>query len=153
MATADNYRLHLGFYFNVTFEGLGGFKNDARFQSVSGLTVEHEFENIREGGENRFEHKLPGRTKYSDLVLKRAMLTDSGIIQWCLDAFVNRIYKPVDLTISLLNEKHQPVRSWKVWKAIPKKWSVSDFNSGENAIVIETLELVYNYFTVDPVKG
>lgn len=150
MAATDSYELHLSFYFKVTFEGLDKKDNDTRFQSVSGLTVEYEFENYREGGENRFEHKLPGRTKYTDLVLKRAMLTSSGVIKWCLDAFQNRNFKPADMTISLLNEKHQPVRTWKVFRAIPKKWVVSDFSSGENTIVIETLELTYSYFSLDP---
>ena len=75
-----------GFYYNVEF-GISKDKNDARFQSVSGLSVEYEMEEFREGGENRFTHKLPVRTKYADLVLKRGMLTDSDVIKWCSGPF------------------------------------------------------------------
>jgi phage tail-like protein len=32
--------------------------------------------------------------------------------------------------------------------AIPKKWLVSDLNANESAIVIETLELTYRYFSI-----
>jgi phage tail-like protein len=137
-----------GFYFKVVFNGVSLDTNDVRFQSVSGLSVEYDYESYKEGGENRFEHKLPVRTKYTDLVLKRGMLVDSAVIKWFLDAFNNRIFKPATITVNLMNEKSEPLRSWNVVDAIPKKWLVSDFNSSENGIVIETMELTYRYFTI-----
>jgi phage tail-like protein len=137
-----------GFYFKVVFNDISQDTNDVRFQSVSGLSVEYDYESFREGGENRFEHKLPVRTKYSDLVLKRGMLVDSAVIEWVLDAFQNRTFKPATLTVSLMNEKSEPLRTWNVAHAIPKKWLVSDFNSTENSVVVETMELTYQYFTV-----
>ena len=60
-----------GFYYKVEFEG-SSEPNEARFQSVSGLSVEYDIEEYKEGGENRFTHKLPVRTKYADLVLSAA---------------------------------------------------------------------------------
>lgn len=136
-----------GFYYKVEFSISKG-KNDVRFQAVSGLSVEYDMEEFKEGGENRFTHKLPGRTKYADLVLKRGMLIDSDVTKWCLAAFRDRDFKPADLSIILMNEKSEPLRTWNVTHAIPKKWSVSDLNANENAIVIETLELIYQYFTI-----
>jgi phage tail-like protein len=136
-----------GFYYKVEFS-ISKDKNDARFQSVSGLSVEYDFENFKEGGENRFEHKLPVRTKYTDLILKRGMLTDSEVIKWFFDAFRDRQLSPSDINVILMNEKSEPLRTWKVAHAIPKKWLVSDLNSNENSIVIETMELTYRYFTI-----
>jgi phage tail-like protein len=115
---------------------------------VSGLSVEYEYENFREGGENRFEHKLPVRTRYADMILKRGMLVDSEVISWFNRAFRERQFDPTDINVILMNEKGEPLRTWKVTQAIPKKWLVSDFNSTENAIVVETMELTYRYFTV-----
>jgi phage tail-like protein len=134
----------VGFHFAVRF----GFSDEAdtHFQSVSGLSVEYEMETIKEGGENRFEHKLPVRTKYSDLSLKRGLLLDSKVLKWCLDAFENRVFAPTDVQIVLFNEQHQPLKTWSVTAAWPKKWSVTDFNAQENSLVIETLELSYRYF-------
>ena len=146
--TAGGYYPPVGFHFKVEFVGIGN-DNDMRFQSVSGLTMEYDTESFKEGGENRFEHKLPLRTKYPDLSLKRGMLTDSKVIEWCLDALQNRDFKPAQINVMLLNEEHQPLKTWNVYNAWPKKWSVSDFNSQDNSIVIETLELSYNYFTVN----
>jgi phage tail-like protein len=136
------------FYYKVEFIDVSKDKNDIRFQTVSGLTVEYDFESFKEGGENRFEHKLPVRTKYTDLVLKRGMLTDSSVIDWFLRAFRDREFKATSINVILMNEKGDPLRTWKIAHAIPKKWSVSDLNANENAVVIETLELSYQYFTV-----
>ena len=136
-----------GFFYKVEF-GISKDRNDVRFQTASGLSVEYDVEEYKEGGENRFTHKLPVRTKYADLVLKRGMVTDSSVIKWCLDAFRERIFVPTDVNVILMNEKAEPLRTWKVAHAIPKKWLVSDLNANENSLVIETIELTYRYFTI-----
>lgn len=146
--SAGGYYPPVGFHFKVEFMGVGN-NNDTRFQSVSGLNMEYDIETFKEGGENRFEHKLPGRTKFPDLSLKRGMLKDSEVIRWLLGIlrdrdFVN--FKPAIVQVSLLNEKHEALRIWEFIDAWPKKWSVSDLNAQENALVIETLDLAYKYF-------
>jgi phage tail-like protein len=145
-----------GFYYKVEFiiGSLGTLPaDDARFQTVSGLSVEYDYESFKEGGENRFEHKLPVRTKYADLMLKRGMLTDSGVIKWFLTAFRDREFSPADINVILMNERGDPLRTWNVAQAIPKKWLVSDLNANESSVVIETMELTYRYFTIQPPAG
>ncbi len=140
-----DYYPPLGFHFKVEFTG---FTGEFEFQSVSGLTVSIDTEEIAEGGENRFKHKIPVRTKYPNLVLKRGLLVNSEIISWCRSAMEDFDFLPVDIVVKLLNEKHEPLLSWNVVHAYPVKWSISDFNAEENKLVIETLELNYNYFNV-----
>lgn len=147
MAAPGGYYPPVGFHFKVEFVGIGN-DNDIRFQSVSGLNVEYDTESFKEGGQNRFEHKLPVRTKYPDLSLKRGMLKDSKVIEWCTKAFVNREFQLADVNVTLLNESHEPLKTWHLVDAWPKKWSVSDFNAQENSLVIETLDLCYKYFNV-----
>jgi phage tail-like protein len=136
-----------GFYYKVEF-AISGDTDDARFQTASGLNVEYDTEEYKEGGENRFTHKLPVRTKYSDLVLKRGMLTGSAVVGWFLAAFRERAFVASDVNVILMNEKSEPLCTWSVTHAVPKKWSVSDLNANESSLVIETLELTYRYFTV-----
>ena len=136
-----------GFYYKVEFQG-SSEPNKARFQAASGLGVEYDTEEFKEGGENRFTHKLPVRTKYTDLVLKRGMLTNSETVQWFLEAFQERSFSPKTVTVILMNEQGEPLRTWNVVHAVPRKWTVSDFNANENSVVVETLELSYRYFTV-----
>ena len=137
-----------GFYYKVEF-AFSKEPNEARFQTVSGLNIEYDTDEYKEGGENRFTHKLPVRTKYSDLVLKRGMLTGSEVIAWFLDAFRDRTFEPKTVSVILMNDKSEPLRTWSVAHAVPRKWSVSDLNANENSIVVETLELTYRYFTVE----
>ncbi len=146
--SAGGYYPPVGFHFKVDFQGIGN-DNDIRFQSVSGLTVEFDTESFKEGGQNHFEHKLPTRSKFPDLVLKRGMLTDSEVIKWCKKALFDREFKPAQIIVTLLNEKHKPLKTWQVNNAWPRKWAVSDFNAAENSIVVETLELCYSYFTIE----
>ena len=140
-----NYYPPVGYHFRVEFNNI---KGEFQFQSVAGLNVELETELIAEGGENRFKHKLPVRTKFPNLVLKRGVLVNSDLIKWCRDAVEGFDITPTDLTISLLNEEHEPLITWNVVHAWPVKWSVGDLNAEESKIAIETIELVYNYFNI-----
>lgn len=141
----SNHYPPLGFHFNVEFNNI---KGEFHFQSVSGLNVDLDTEQVPEGGENRFVHKLPVRAKYPNLVLKRGLVVNSDLIKWCRESVEDLNIKPTDLTISLLNNEHEPLLSWNVVHAWPLKWSVTDFNAEESKIVIETIELTYNYFNI-----
>jgi phage tail-like protein len=141
----DDYPL-TGFHFVVVFEIFPQVPNDFRFQDVSGLTVDVNLDTYNEGGENRFVHRLPGRTKYGDLILKRGMPLVSGITAWCVDAVENFNYQPTNMLISLLNADHLPVTSWYVANAIPIKYDISSFNAEQSQIVIESLTLRYEYY-------
>ena len=79
----------VGFHFRVEFILDGTVESDTRFQEVSGLSAELGTEEVVEGGENRFSHRLPTRAKYSNLTLKRGLLTESGLIDWCRNAIEN----------------------------------------------------------------
>jgi|SRR6187399_936538 len=144
---AGGYYPPVAFHFKVEFVGLGN-DNDSRFQSVGGLSVEYDTETFKEGGENRFEHKLPGRTKYPELALKRGLLTDSKVIDWVLDALHKRKFDPKDVHVSLLNEEHQSLRTWRFHRAWPRKWAVADFNAQENSLAVESLDLSFSYFSL-----
>ncbi|CAL2062760.1 phage tail protein [Tenacibaculum sp. 190524A05c] len=138
----------VGFHFKVDFKNLSTKDKDISFQSVSGLTVDLETEEIAEGGENRFKHKIPVRSKFPNLVLKRGMLMDSEVIKWCKKALENFEIEPVDINVMLLDENHEALQTWNIVKAYPIKWSVGDFNAEENKLVIETIELTYQYFNI-----
>jgi phage tail-like protein len=147
----------VSFFFRVDFDDQK-LKAETSFQSVTGLNVDMQTEPLKEGGENRFEHILPVRTKYNPLILKRGLLKDSGMLKWCMDAILDFDIRPMNLIVNLLHVKRydpqkppegeEPLMSWKVINAWPKKWSISDFNAEQNSLAIETLELNYSYFEI-----
>ena len=139
----------VGFHFIVAFELFPQLPNDFCFQEVSGLTVNVEMESFKEGGQNRFEHQLPVRTRYTDITLKRGMFEiPSGIMAWCINGVQNAIYQPTNVLISLLDDAHLPVQNWYVVNAIPKQVQFTTLNAEQNQLAIETLVLSYNYFNI-----
>ncbi len=151
-----SYYPPVAFRFKVKFEDLEEeVGDDIYFQSVAGLSVDIEMEDFIEGGENRFKHSIPMRAKFPNLVLKRGLLKSSGLIKWCENAFENFEFKPKDLTITLYSDEDQdggnskPMITWKITHAVPVKWAIDELNSLESKIVMETLELSYNYFKIE----
>lgn len=138
----------VGFHFRVEIDVPGASDNDIYFREVSGLNIELEEESVVEGGENRFVQKLPVRAKYPDLVLKRGLLANSAVGSWCRKAIQNLDIKPATVWVSLLNDQHEPLQTYCFVNAWPKKWQVSDLNSESSELMVESLELAYQYFTI-----
>lgn len=147
---ASEYYPPPGFYFRLAFSGVSN-KDDIQFQEASGIQAEiSTTEELSIGGENRFSYKLPGKPKYSNLVLKRGLArVNSQLAKWVRTTLSNGFEAKVEvktITLSLLKADGQPLTSWIFYNAYPVKVQISDLKSMENALVIETLEMAYTYF-------
>ncbi len=149
------YNPPTGFYFKVSFEQITTVPVDFRFQSVSGLSAEVVTETYKEGGENRFDHELVVKTQYPDLVLKRGLWVsdnkDDSIIardvqEWCMQMMHRLMAQPTNIDITLLNAAKVPLKQWTVMRAWPKKWEVTDLSAASNEVLIETIQLHYDWF-------
>ncbi len=136
----------VSFYFKVSFLG-GGISSETSFKEVSGLSVDMSPEEITEGGNLGFKHRLPTTPKYSNLVLKRGLVTDSKLREWLEKAINEFSFTPITVTIELLNPEGQAAMSWKVTNAWPVKWELSNLDSTGNDLALETLELAFDSFT------
>jgi len=136
-----------GFSFWVSFE-ISNTPIDIAFQDVAGIAMELQTEDVVEGGENRFTQKLPTRASYTPLVLKRGLAIQSPLTEWCRDAVENLSIKPTSIIVALLNEKKEPLIAYRFLNAYPLKWSISNFNAESSTLVIESLELYYQYFKI-----
>lgn len=138
------------FYFRVEF-GLDGIQdNDSRFQEVSGLGTLGDIEEVSEGGENRFVHRLPMAVRQPNLVFKRGLISDSKIIAWINDILGGGLSDPiktVEIIVSLLNEQNEPAIRWKVENAYPIKFEVEILKANNNELAIESIEFAYNRIT------
>lgn len=144
-----SYYPPVGFHFKVEVLDLPPNDNDVRFTEVGGLSVELGTEEFAEGGENRFAQKYPTRAKYPELVLKRGLLLGSKVLIWIQECIDGPQIKPKNIDVKLLNDEHQPLLTWHLINAFPTKWAVSDLNASTNGVVIENLQLFYQYFTLD----
>ena len=93
--------------------------------------------------------KLPGRTKFENIVLKRGVVTgDNEFFTWW-NTVASNYAERRDIVISLLNESHEPVINWKVRNAFPVKLTWSDLKASASEVVIETLEIANEVITVE----
>lgn len=122
---------------------------DASFQEVSGVKAEFAVEEVVEGGENRFAHRLPQRSKYPNLVLKRGIVTKGSFLaDWVAKTLGSAMSTPIvtqNLQVSLLNEKGGPITAWRFVNAYPIRWEIAALNSQDNKVLVETLEFSYNF--------
>jgi phage tail-like protein len=119
------------------------------FTEVSGLTVETEVIEYREGNLPEFHKtKMPGMQKFSNITMKRGTFQgDNDFYLWWNTVALNTIQRR-NLIISLLNENHQPVIVWNVKNAWPTKVQSTDLKGDGNEVAIETVEIAHEGLTI-----
>lgn len=121
----------------------------AGFSEVSGLSSETAIIEYREGSDKRNSaRKLPGLTKFSNIVLKRGITTDLVLWNW-RKAIVNGVADRRSGAIILLNSEHQPMLRVKFVRGWPSKWEGPVLNAKGNEIAIETLEIAHEGLDLD----
>ena len=120
------------------------------FTEVTGLTVENEVIEYREGNSPEYSKiKMPGMQKFGNITLKRGTFqSDNEFFKWWNTKSLGKIDRR-DVTISLLNENHQPVMVWKVKNSWPVKVQSADLKSDANEVAIETMELAHEGLTIE----
>jgi phage tail-like protein len=114
------------------------------FSECSGLGVEYDVFSWEEGGLNDFVHKLRGRAKHPNLVLKKGVTHQDALQQWFFDCRDRT--KRQDVTLMLVGLDGKTVRSWSFTNAFPSKWTGPTFNAGSNSIATESIEIVHEGF-------
>lgn len=126
------------FNFLVEIDGIAR----AAFHEVSGFDSTIDVIEHREGGENTTLRKLPGMTKYSNVVLKWGITDDRQIYDWHRQAVRGDVARK-NGSIVLLDRQGQEKVRWNFVNAWPSKYDAPDFNAEGNDIAIETMELAH----------
>ena len=144
----SDYYPPVSYYFSLSFSDVTG-QTEASFKEVSGISNEIPIEEIKDGEVNSFKHRLPGKINYSNLVLKRGLISkDSPLAEWCKATLEGGLDNPLEtknILVSLLDQDGKPLKTWSFSDAWPLKWEVSDFNSINDELVVETLEFAYRF--------
>jgi len=133
------------FHFQVEWGG-----TNLGFSEVSGLTIENQAIEYRDGLSPEYSVvKMPGMPKFSNITLKRGIVpADNEFFAWLNTAALNKIERR-DLVISLLNEEHSPVMTWKVKNAFPVKVEGPGLKATGNEVAIESIELAHEGLTIE----
>lgn len=132
------------FYFQVNFDGL-----ILGFQEVSGLDIETQVIEYREGNSKQFSTiKMPGINKYGNVTCKKGVAV-SNINFWdWMNQFKMNTIKRVSIEITLMGEANKPSMVWTLTNAWPTKISSTDLKSDGNEVAIETLEIAHEGLTI-----
>lgn len=121
----------------------------AFFTECSGLSAETEVMEYAEGGLNDYYHKLPGRTKFTNITLKRGWVESDDLWNWYSSIVAGQIQTKA-VSIILYENKGdspaQPKARWDLDKAFPVKWQGPEFRSDSTSVAVETLEIAHAGF-------
>jgi phage tail-like protein len=132
----DPYR---GFNFRVEIDGI----TEAGFQECSGLDINTEPVEYREGTDPNHMRKLTGLNKFSPIMLKRGITDSDALWRWQQMAATGRTERR-NVSIVLVNETGtEEVLRWNLRRAWPSKWTGPSFNATSNDIAIEELEVCH----------
>jgi len=110
------------------------------FSEASGLTVDVQPIEYRDGTDDTTVRKVRGLRKLSNITLKRGITGHFGFWQWVLAGVEGDVDRQQGY-IALLNEDRVEVMRWNFKQAWPTKYTGPSLNAKNNEIAMETLEL------------
>ena len=132
------------FHFKVEWKG-----KNVGFSEASGLTQVVQLIEYRDGNSPDYSTiKMPGLRKFNNITLKRGIAKgDNDFFKWLNTVKLNTIERR-DLTISLLNENHEPVMVWKAHNCFPVKVEGPGLKANGNEVAIESIEIAHEGVTI-----
>lgn len=137
MATAVRNDPYGNYNFLVEIDGI----TRAAFHEASGMDSSIDIIEHREGG-SLTPLKLPGQTKYSNIVLKWGLSIDTDLEQWHQDTVDGDIQRK-NGSVVLLDRRGQEVARWNFVNAWPAKWTGASLTAEGNDVFIDTMELAH----------
>ena len=136
------------YYFSVQIEGDN--IEDNFFRSVSGLKSESEVQEVAEGGLNTTTHKLIGRTKYPNIVLKKGFTGPPYTLWQLRQRYLNDAPGAKLTRFSGVIVQKGPGGTEAKWTFTDGwicKWEGPDFDASKNEVSIESVEIAHEGLT------
>lgn len=116
------------------------------FTACDGLAAQYEVYEYEEGGNNLFVHRLPGRLKYDNVKLVRAVDKDSGqLASWFTS--LSRCVERTTAKITAYDGNRSAIATWSLEGVWPVKYSGPSLASDGSTVATETLELAHHGFS------
>ena len=135
------------FNFRVQLDGVEA----GAFTEVTGLDSVTEVIEYRTGDSKLSSSvKLPGLTKYPNIVLKRGITRDLSLWQW-RKSVVNGVTERRNGVIILMDESRKDVLRWTFRDGWPVKWEGPDLDASSSEVAIETIEIAHEGLELESV--
>ena len=126
------------FNFIVEIDGIAR----AGFSEVSGLESETAVIEYRVGGERNAVRKLPGLTKYANIVLRRGVTQDAELSNWRKTVEDGQVDRR-NGSIILRDDDGTDVVRWNFFNGWISKWQGPALHASKNEVAIETIEIAH----------
>ena len=136
MATAQRVDPYRNFNFVLEIDGI----TQAGFSDCTGFGASTDPIEYREGGENKTVRKLPGLTKFNNIMLKWGLTDSRELYDWYREIVDGKINRKNGSIVVRDTEGNEKVR-WNFFNAWPTKWDAPDLSAKGNDIAIDSLEL------------
>ncbi|HEX9454398.1 MAG TPA: phage tail protein [Candidatus Binatia bacterium] len=137
----DPYKV---FNFIVEIDGIAA----AGFSECSGLSTATDIIEYREGNERGGARKLPGLTKFANIVLKRGLTRSLDLWNW-RKTVINGAVERKSGAIVLLADDHTPAGRFRFHAGWPAKWEGPALNAKSSEVAIETLEIAHEGLEIE----
>jgi phage tail-like protein len=127
---------HVNSYFAIQIDGL----EVGRFSECSGISLERKFTEHRAGGMSGIVY-LPEPITYGRVTLKRGVDAVGAFYEWFMG--VNGMPERKNVSIVVYDRDQNEVRRWNLSNAMPAKWTGPPLSAESAAVMVESLELVY----------
>ncbi len=116
----------------------------ANFIECSGLKSSTEVFEIQEGGLNEYVHKLPGQTRWENIVLRHGLTSDLTLQQWREEVTSDDFAARRDGAIVMKRLNGMEVRRYTFKRGWPVAWEGPAFNANGADLAIEMFEIAHH---------
>jgi phage tail-like protein len=122
------------------------------FTEIGGLAVTIDTEEVAEGGQNGYTHRLPRGMKWTNIVLKRGVTDSEVLFAWLaecsgpqLESLESKNFEVPrrTATITVHDGAGKPVKAWSLDGAYPVRWTGPRFAASASELAVEELEVCH----------
>lgn len=139
MSNTENYKDFQGSFFSLEVDDV----EMGMFTACSGLSIEFDIathKTVNSKGQH-LEIKIPGRAKYSEVVMKRGYTSNKALADWFDTVVTSKKFTRKTAAIVVLDREGTEVARFNLNNCWPSKVSASDLSAKSDDVVIEEVTI------------
>ncbi|GDX80766.1 hypothetical protein LBMAG42_25770 [Deltaproteobacteria bacterium] len=132
------------FIFMLEIEGCDPKLGVAQFREASGLKSTTQVFELEEGGVNHKVHKLPGQSRWDNLVLRYGVSKDTTLLSWRNEVLSDEFGNRRNGSVVMMTLAGEEVRRYNFKEGWPVAWEGPHFNADGAELAVEMIEIAHS---------
>jgi phage tail-like protein len=116
----------------------------AQFREASGLKTSTQVFELEEGGMNHRVHKLPGQSRWDNIVLRYGVCSDTSLLEWRNEILNDDFGNRRNGSIVVLTLAGEEVRRYNFVQGWPVAWEGPQLNAESAELAVEMIEIAHS---------